>query len=633
LNEILSVLYLTIFILSGIAITNNLLYHQRPLVRLWLGGVLGLVMLLWFPAIFAFLFGFTVLSQIAALFLTAAVGFVFRSCTKSKDTLVADWKKETDVLLVLLPFLTIGIVLLSTHTIMQFEDGSLYVGQSTYGDLSMHLGFITSIAEQKTFPPIYSICPDTKLGYPFLSDSISSTFYVLGANLRFATMLPAMFAYALVLLGVYLFYEHWMQDQAKTKLATFLFFLGGGFGFVYFFDLLQQYPDNFSRIFHAFYETPTNNVSVGIKWVNPIADMLVPQRATLFGWALLFPCLYLLLRASEEKEHRLFPLIGVIAGAMPLVHTHSFLALGVISAVCFLRSILHAEGKKQISGYLLYAMIVAVFAGPQLILFTFRQSSGFLQIHWNWANFTDQTIWFYIKNLGLLFVLLPIALLDTDRRNRRIVSGAGILWLLAETVQFQPNPYDNNKLLFVCFAYLCGLIADYLIKTYRRLIRSESGRAFGTKCLALLTCTCLFLSGVLTLGREVVSEYQLFYSDEVEAAAFVKENTAPSSTFLTHNNHNNAIAALTGRNIVCGSGSFLYYHGVNYGEREASLSLLYEEPTAYFDTLSAKYNIDYVYLGNHERYNYECDYQYFITNYKCVFTNNSVMIFDVNQAP
>ena len=30
-----------------------------------------------------------------------------------------------------------------------------------------------------------------------------------------------------------------------------------------------------------------------------------------------------------------------------------------------------------------------------------------------------------------------------------------LLWLLAELVVFQPNEYDNNKLLYPAFAFLC----------------------------------------------------------------------------------------------------------------------------------------------------------------------------------
>ena len=60
--------------------------------------------------------------------------------------------------------------------------------------------------------------------------------------------------------------------------------------------------------------------------------MLIPQRATLFGWAMLFPILILLYRAVEEKSTLYFAAAGVLAGGLPLIHTHSFLALGVMCA-------------------------------------------------------------------------------------------------------------------------------------------------------------------------------------------------------------------------------------------------------------------------------------------------------------
>ena len=116
-------------------------------------------------------------------------------------------------------------------------------------------------------------------------------------------------------------------------------------------------------------------------------------------------------------------------------------------------------------------------------------------------------------------------------------------------------------------------------------------------------------------------------------AAFVKENTEPDATFLTYNNHNNAIAVLTGRNIVCGSGTFLYFHGVSYQERERALPLLYEQPESYFDSLSRKYGIDYVLLSNYERMNYACDLQYFDTHFRAVYDENGITIYDISQDP
>ena len=92
------------------------------------------------------------------------------------------------------------------------------------------------------------------------------------------------------------------------------------------------FSENFTRIFTAFYETPTNYVQANIQWHNIICDMLIPQRATLFGWAMLFPILILLYRAVEEKSTLYFAAAGVLAGGLPLIHTHSFLALGVMCA-------------------------------------------------------------------------------------------------------------------------------------------------------------------------------------------------------------------------------------------------------------------------------------------------------------
>ena len=572
--------------------------------------------------------GFTRAAQLLALLLACATGALFFLLSRRRTPLSASWRKELPVFCITVPLLLLCIALLSTHTIVP-RDGSLWVGQSTYGDLAMHLGFISSIAVQKTFPPMYSICPDTLVGYPFLSESCGATFVVLGANLRFATILSALYAFALVIFGVYFFFEAWLKTQKKAGFATLLFFVGGGFGFWYFFDLTKQDPANFTRFIDGFYETPTNFVEYGLRWVNPIADMLIPQRALLFGWALLFPCLFLLYRAVMERETRLFIPLGILAGMLPLIHTHSFLALGIVSAFYFIRSVLQNEGWRQWRGYLRFLGIVLLLAGPQLLIFTFPQANSSLQLHWNWANNADNYLWFYIKNFGLLFLLLPVAFIEAKREDRAFFSAAFLLWAVVETIQFQPNEYDNNKLLFIWFAYVCGLVGNLLVDWYERGIASAAVKKASVRVLAALCCFALFVSGVMTLIRESVSEYQLINPDSTAAAEYVKANTPPDATFLTNNNHNNCIAALTGRNIVCGSGTFLFFHGVDYSEREHALPLLYEAPAYYFDSLAEKYHIDYVLLGSYERYNYAVDEAYFDGHFPVIFENSSVKIYEV----
>lgn len=675
--NLVSTLYAAAFAVSGFLIARAILPGDRFMKQLMFGLCAGLVMLLWLPVLPSFLIGFGLASQLIALAVAVALGILSLTVWGGNaKTGKFRLKEERTLIAVCVPLVLVGAVLMGNHYITNASNGSLHVGQCTYGDLCMHLGFITSISVQKTFPPMYSILPGTQLGYPFLCDSVSSTFYTLGSSLRWATLLPSLYAYVLVVLGVYLFFEDWFRRNSVAAIATVLFFIGGGFGFAYFFDNAKTYEgltsgqawqnwinevygvnvttdwaaplDMGERLLTGWYKTPTNYVDLGLRWVNSIADMLIPQRATLFGWALLFPALQLLRRAVFDNEKRLFIALGVLAGAMPLVHTHSFFALGIISVFLFavrafglLFSKETGKARKEASNalfkFFLFGVIAVVLAAPQLFGFTFRQSSagGFLKFHFNWCNESDSWLWFYIKNMGFIFILMLPAFLLADKNTKLFYGGGLLIWALCEFVVFQPNYYDNNKLLFVWFALTCGIVAELIVKVWDKLLKTEKKgekprfalRAAMFICFGALLIS-MTLSGVMTLAREYVSGdhlgredgslkykesgYEVVSADLVEVTEWIKKNTAPDATILTATNHNNAVAMLTGRDIVCGSPTFLHFHGVDYSERYYDVKRLYEEPASCFDALSEKYEIDYVLVGSWEYGSYSVDTGYFM---------------------
>lgn len=598
---IFSLLYLALFVCCGFLLTDRVLHPRRLCVRLWLGGCAGLFLLLWLPALWSFLLGFTLSAQLlaggTALVLAGSVWLFPKKRPFAQEPLsLARLRPLWGVL----PFWLFSLYLLYTHT-LRAENGALHCGQSTYGDMSLHLGLMTSVAEQEFFPPEYSILPGTPVGYPFLCDTVSSTFLKLGAPLPFAYALPMALALLLFFLGLYLLYREFLRPFAPARAAAvafLLFTVGGGFGFAYFLDNAGQ-NIYLPQLLTGFYITPTNLVEQNVRWVNILCDMLIPQRATLFGWTLLLPCLFWLLELYRRKtfgwQKSLW--LGVFAAGLVLVQTHSFLALGVFTLGMLPFSVCRHGVKKAFFRFLPYGAAVLVLALPQLLFFTFRQSGGegFLRFGWNWGNQWDSYLWFYLKNLGLPFVLLLPAVLSAPREMRRPVFGALALWVLCEVVIFQPNSYDNNKLLYISWLVACAFVARYGLLLWQRL-RGLPGRWF----LAGAAAVCVFLSGVMTLAREAVSDYELFSASQVEAAQWVQDNTQPDAVFLTSNNHNNAVAALTGRNIVLGSDSYLYFHGLDTSQRYADVTAMFTQEGA-LEELAPEYGISYVYIGSYER--------------------------------
>ena len=131
----------------------------------------------------------------------------------------------------------------------------------------------------------------------------------------------------------------------------------------------------------------------------------------------------------------------------------------------------------------------------------------------------------------------------------------------------------------------------------------------------------------MTMTREAVSDYELFSANQVEAAQWVQENTQPDAVFLTSNNHNNAVAALTGRNIVLGTDSYLYFHGLDTSQRYADVTAMFTQEGA-LEELAPEYEISYIYIGSYERAIEGFDESLF-AQLPVVFQNQEVTIYQL----
>ncbi|MBR2924576.1 MAG: hypothetical protein IKC28_06075 [Clostridia bacterium] len=652
----LSILYLLLFLAGGVWIARMLLPGRRPLVRLYIGLSLGVLLLMWLPVLWAYGVCFSNTAHWLAagtLLALCAISWLLRDRTPAKPMDAKEERLALDLLWMVVPLTILSGFLQYTHSIRPMADGSYYVGQSTYGDLSLHLAVTTSIVNAK-FPLENSLMLGATMAYPYLADSIATTMLMLGQSLPTAMAFTGTLMMTLVYMGYGLLVSQLCRKRGARFLAFFLLFLNGGLGFFYTISgrvengYVTTVWDNLYNVMNGYYQTPTNQPDPNnLRWVNIICDMLIPQRGILGGWTMLMPCLNLLLPPLCRKQRHTFRemlVLGVMAGGMPLLHTHSFLALALTSAGACLYCICTAarddvyalpEGdaaepvapflpiEQKIKNpalraflpWLVFGATAAALSLPQLINFTFVQatnSNHFLRFQFNWCNnrggngLVDPYFWFYIKNIGLPYLLILFALLkrkpkdaetlpDNIRQNRLIACGAFLIYLIAELIIFQPNEYDNNKLLYVWFLLCLPMAADYAMEIYQRL-KGLGGRRM-IAAVFLITC---FLSAGLTVIRECKSGYQAYSAKDVAVGEYIRDNTPEHSVFITGNQHLNPVSSLAGRTILCSSDSYLYYHGFDTNSRRREVAAFYENPS---DNLSLlrKYGVDYIYISSYER--------------------------------
>ena len=626
----LSIVYLLFFLAGGVLMARLLLPRLRALLRMYIGLSLGVLLLMWLPVLWAYAVAFTDTAHwLAAGTLAALAGlcWVLRDRRKARPFDAGERKLLADLLCLVIPLTLMSGYLQYTHSIRPAADGTYHVGQSTYGDLSLHLAVTTSVVNAQ-FPLENSLMLGATMAYPSLSDSIASTMLMLGQPLPMAMAFTGTLMMALVYTGYGLLCAQLCRRRGARFLAFFLLFLNGGLGFFYTLGAtvdgyqVTSVWDKLQNVMQGYYQTPTNQPDPNnLRWSNIVCDMLIPQRGILGGWTMLMPCLNLLLPPfcrKEKHDVRALVLMGLFAGGLPLIHTHSFLALALFSAGACLYCLLSAPKGVRFAAFrpwLLYGSIAAALSLPQLLAFTFVQATGsehFLSVWFNWINnrgnrgMVDTYFWFYIKNVGLPYLLIFLALLkrkpreaavlpDGIRQNRLIASGAFLIYIVAELVKFQPNEYDNNKLFYVWFLLCLPMAADYAFEIYERL-RGLAGR----RVIAALFLTTCFLSAGLTVARECVSDYQAYSAQDIQTAEYVRQNTPEHSVFLTGNQHLNPVSSLAGRTILCSSDSYLYYHGFDTTERRLEIAEFYENPSEHLDLL-AKYGVQYIYVSSSER--------------------------------
>ena len=276
--------------------------------------------------------------------------------------------------------------LVFSRAILEKPDG-IYTGVlNNYGDLPFHLSVITRFAFGQNFPPEDPTFAGARFTYPFLTDFVSAMFVRAGASLR-DSMFIENWIVGIALVGVlHRFGQQLLRNRTAAILTPVLVILNGGFGWAMLFSDVNKTDGGVFQLLknipHSYTILP--EVAQGWRWGNAVTSLLVPQRGFLLGIPLaviVFTQWWRSLRSSDEgveqgkskkvkgkKEERresrltaaarannraelpaesssLFPFsffllpstkrmlaAGAVAGLLPLIHAHSFIAVMLVGA-------------------------------------------------------------------------------------------------------------------------------------------------------------------------------------------------------------------------------------------------------------------------------------------------------------
>jgi len=567
--------------------------------RLATASALGLALFLWLPYLSARAWGIDAGAWISfgtlALLASAGLARVIRhrapaACGRGSDARPG-WVTPTrwwPGLCLLL--LTVGLGYLLFNLSFRVRDGGLWTAGNGCEDMGLHATLANAFlhSHERILHPTYSIFPSWPLGYPFLADFAAATAMAMGSSIGFGFFATAAFALLALLSNLYGLARRWLPP-AYAVLAIFLFLFGGNLGIVFF---LRDLPTGHgpAGLPHLWLEDYANNFNLSLNYGNITTDVLLPMRTSLFGAPIAFAAVSILSRRARPALAEKI-VAGLLLGSLPLVSAHSLLAASLCGAVYVLQAPL-----RQTRRWWPTALVAAALAGPQLLwihhqmagatVAFIRRANGFLfDTDLNWPTY-------WLLNGGLFVPLGIGAWFFGGRDLRRTTLPLLILLPLCMAVTFQPNPFDNIKLLLFFHLGCALLIADFC----RRSVQGGRARA-AIAAAAVLICTA---SGILSWIREPNMPCQMATAADREFAAQVLATTDEHSMILTAQQYIHPVPFLTGRTIVLGFHNWLGQHGIPFEKRAADVVEIYSGSVR-APALIAEYGITDIVVGPAER--------------------------------
>ena len=532
-----------------------------------------------------------------------------------------------DKLFIFLTFTLFGYLFFHfAKNMLTVRSDGWYVGQvNLYGDLVFHLGFINKFLESGQVFAQNPVYPTDKPNYPIFADFITSQVAKI-AGVDFALFITTFVMGILVIYVARLFIRIFIKNEKIVFLALLLFFVNGGLGFHFLFSDFQNSQKGFFDFLFSLPREYTDIKDQGYWWINTYLAYFLPQRGFLFAFPVTLTVFGLVYVGSVRNKLSFFILAGLLAGILQLVQVHSLLVIFLVSVFFFGVTLTNfRKGKKTIPGWFLFAIVTAATALPIFNLISSNTNFlKFIKFDFGWTS-EGNIFLFWFKNLGLFGPLLLISLFWLYKKNRHfffLYLPAIVIFALSNIFIFQPWEFDNSKLLIYWFFASTIVVAYFLYDQFFT-------ETIFKKIVGAVLVFVMIFSGSLDIFRTFtpVTYYQIFSDADLKVSQAVKNLTTKDSIFVTAPVHNHPIPALSGRSTLVGFHGWLWSHGIDYSRRASDVERIFQGGKEGED-LIAKYKVNYVTLGPHEKENFSINVSYF-QKYPKIILSSDWVIYDV----
>jgi hypothetical protein len=475
-----------------------------------------------------------------------------------------------------------------------------------------------------------------RFSYPFAANFISAVLIRLGVPFFQAFIIPSFLGSCAIVVALFYFFRTLFRSAKVAVISSMVFLLNGGLGFVY---LIQDVLNSSSPLYtllNPLHEY-TRLDSEHIKWISVVDSMILPQRAFTHGFPLALLGLTLVLKyffglPSAPKNKKMLVIAGLIFGVLPIVHTHSFLAVAIILGGWSLGDLYsHAWKKDRLLDWLLLLFATGIISIPLYLYYFSGQVTSFLTFYPGWLakEYKESWLIFWFKNWSITPIIAGLGFFVFLQRStpKKKVINAGLmapfffLFALINVFLFQPFSWDNTKLLVWASLGMSGLAGWLLVTKWRSSQTWKRG-------LIILVFFFMTASGGYDLYWDIRTDlhsYTHFTAEELSLADWVKMNTPADGVWLTGDKHNHWLFNLTGRQPVMAYRGWLWTYGYDYKQREKDVERMFLDPSR--TDIYDQYQIQFVVVGPDEVNRWQADHKAFETTMTLIKKTDNYYLF------